>query len=110
MRVVVALGGNALLRRDEPMTSDNQRTNVRRACDALAPVAAHEHLAEWSAVEAPTLLLRGEHGSVPERQVESMCALRPATELAVIAGAGHDLHLEAPDAMLPVLRRFLVEA
>lgn len=76
---------------------------------ALAPVAAREHLEEWSCVEAPTLLLRGEHGSVPERQVESMCALRPATELAVIAGAGHDLHLEAPDALLPVLRRFLAD-
>ena len=76
---------------------------------ALAPVAAREHLEEWSAVRAPTLLLRGEHGSVAERQVESMCALRPETRLAVIAGAGHDVHLEAPDAVLPVLRRFLAE-
>jgi pimeloyl-ACP methyl ester carboxylesterase len=38
-----------------------------------------------------------------------MCALRPDTRLAVIAGAGHDVHLEAPDAVLPVLRRFLAE-
>ncbi len=30
MRVVVALGGNALLRRGEPMTAENQRANVRR--------------------------------------------------------------------------------
>jgi carbamate kinase len=44
MRVVVALGGNALLRRDEPMTSDNQRANVRMACDALAPVAVEHEL------------------------------------------------------------------
>ena len=36
-----------------------------------------------------------------------MCALRPDTELAVVAGAGHDLHLEAPDALRPVLARFL---
>ncbi len=43
MRVVVALGGNALLRRGEPMTAENQRANVRRAAEALAPVArAHE--------------------------------------------------------------------
>lgn len=39
MRVVVALGGNALLKRGEPMTAENQRANVRRACEALAPVA-----------------------------------------------------------------------
>jgi carbamate kinase len=40
MRVVVALGGNALLRRGEPMTVENQRANVVVACDHLAPVAA----------------------------------------------------------------------
>jgi len=43
MRVVVALGGNALLRRGEEMTADNQRANARIAAEALAPVAgAHE--------------------------------------------------------------------
>lgn len=45
MRLVVALGGNALLRRDEPMTSENQRANIRVACHELAKVAAiHELL------------------------------------------------------------------
>ena len=39
MRVVVALGGNALLRRGEPMTIENQRENVALACDHLAPLA-----------------------------------------------------------------------
>ncbi|RIL08001.1 carbamate kinase [bacterium] len=38
-RVVVALGGNALLRRGEPLTAEAQRANVRRAAEALAPVA-----------------------------------------------------------------------
>jgi carbamate kinase len=43
MRVVVALGGNALLKRGEPMTAANQRVNVRSAAPALAAVAlAHE--------------------------------------------------------------------
>lgn len=44
MRVVVALGGNALLRRGEPMTVANQRANVRRACEALASVAEQHQL------------------------------------------------------------------
>jgi len=44
MRVVVALGGNALLRRGEPMTAENQRANVRRAAVALAPVAQENEL------------------------------------------------------------------
>ena len=43
MRVVIALGGNALLKRGEPLTVENQRENVRRAAQALAPIArAHE--------------------------------------------------------------------
>src|SRR3954452_8047600 len=44
MRVVVALGGNALLKRGEPMTADNQRTNVRTAAPALAAVAKEHQL------------------------------------------------------------------
>ncbi len=44
MRVVVALGGNALLRRGQPMTSENQRENVRVACDHLAPIGEKHEL------------------------------------------------------------------
>jgi carbamate kinase len=44
MRVVVALGGNALLRRGEPMTAEAQRGNVRRAAPALASVAGKHQL------------------------------------------------------------------
>jgi carbamate kinase len=44
MRVVVALGGNALLKRGEPLTAENQRANARVACKALAPVALEHEL------------------------------------------------------------------
>ena len=44
MRVVVALGGNALLRRGQPLTAENQRANARVACVALAPVALEHEL------------------------------------------------------------------
>ena len=44
MRILVALGGNALLRRGEPMTADVQRENVRTAARALAPVAGQHQL------------------------------------------------------------------
>jgi carbamate kinase len=44
MRVVAALGGNALLRRGEPLTAENQRANARVACKALAPVALEHEL------------------------------------------------------------------
>ena len=38
MRIVVALGGNALLRRGQPMTAELQRENVRLAAQQLAPI------------------------------------------------------------------------
>ena len=44
MKVVVALGGNALLRRDQPPTAENQLENIRRAAAQLARVAANHDL------------------------------------------------------------------
>jgi len=40
MRMVIALGGNALLRRGQPMTAANQRANVRAACERIAEIVA----------------------------------------------------------------------
>jgi carbamate kinase len=43
MRIVVALGGNALLQRGQPMTAERQRANVKVAAEQLAPIAeGHE--------------------------------------------------------------------
>jgi len=39
MRIVIALGGNALLQRGQPMTAENQRANIRIAAEAMAKVA-----------------------------------------------------------------------
>jgi carbamate kinase len=44
MKVVVALGGNALLQRGQPMTVDQQRANVRIAAERLARVAGKHTL------------------------------------------------------------------
>ena len=44
MKVVVALGGNALLKRGEPMTADAQRANVRIAAESLARIAGEHQL------------------------------------------------------------------
>ena len=44
MRIVIALGGNALLKRGEPMTAEVQRRNVRVAAEAISPLAADHEL------------------------------------------------------------------
>ena len=44
MRILVALGGNALLRRGEQMSAENQRKNVKIAAEAIAPLAREHQL------------------------------------------------------------------
>lgn len=41
--MVAALGGNALLRRGEPLTAENQRLNMKRAAPALAAILHAGH-------------------------------------------------------------------
>ena len=43
MRVVIALGGNAILKRGEIMSAENQRQNVKRAALAIGEVIAAGH-------------------------------------------------------------------
>ena len=44
MRIVIALGGNALLRRGEPLSAANQRENVRIAAEQIARIAPGNQL------------------------------------------------------------------
>jgi len=44
VRIVAALGGNALLRRGEPLEADIQRRNSARAVEALAPLGREHEL------------------------------------------------------------------
>ncbi len=45
MRIVIALGGNALLHREQALTADNQRHNVKLAAEDIGSrrVAREEH-------------------------------------------------------------------
>jgi carbamate kinase len=62
VRVAVALGGNALLRRGEALTDENQRRNVAVACESLAPLAL-EHELVVSHGNAPQVGLLALHGA-----------------------------------------------
>tara|TARA_R110001599_G_scaffold67077_3_gene189634 strand:- start:755 stop:1684 length:930 start_codon:yes stop_codon:yes gene_type:complete len=44
MRIVVALGGNALLKRGQPLTAQAQRENIKIAAQALAKIAENNEL------------------------------------------------------------------
>jgi carbamate kinase len=62
MRIVIALGGNALLKRGEPMTAGHQRANVRVAAGALARVATDHELviSHGNGPQVGLLALQGE--------------------------------------------------
>ncbi len=62
MLVVIALGGNALLRRGEPMTLGNQRANIKIATKAIAEVIQAGHrvvIAHGNGPQVGLLALQG---------------------------------------------------
>lgn len=130
MRIVVALGGNALLRRGEPLTADNQRKNVRIAAEALAPLAREHQLvithgngpqvgllalqsAAYTAVESYPLDVLGAEtqgmiGYMIEQELDSILGTQPptATLLTLVEVDAHDPAFKDPSKFVgPVYDR-----
>ncbi|WP_028534200.1 carbamate kinase [Paludibacterium yongneupense] len=71
MRIVVALGGNALQRRGEAMTAENQRSNVRVAAEQLAAVTSMGHSLVMCHGNGPQVGLLGLQNEAYSRHVDS---------------------------------------
>ncbi len=81
MRIVVALGGNALLKRGELLTEANQRTNVRRAAEALAPLCSDGNDVFITHGNGPQVgLLALQSASGPPASQQSLDVLSAETE------------------------------
>ena len=69
--------------------------------------------AEHALLHTPTLVLTGgEHDTWSEmspEEVEERLALLPTARHAVIAGAGHYVHIEQPDAVMAAVTAFVAE-
>ena len=74
---------------------------------AIAAVAETARWAEWQQVQAPTLLVQAEHSYLDAAEVERMLELRPGTGHVVVPDAGHDVHLDQPQACTQLLRSYL---
>jgi pimeloyl-ACP methyl ester carboxylesterase len=62
---------------------------------------------EWERVRCPTLIVAGEHGSIPHADLQDMVRRLPGTKVSVVPEAGHDLHVERPDAWRLAVEPFL---
>jgi carbamate kinase len=80
MKVVVALGGNALLQRGQPMTTEQQRENVRIAAERLARVAAKDTLIVSHGNGPQVGLLALQAASYKEEEAYPLDVLGAATE------------------------------
>ena len=104
MRVVAALGGNALLQRGQAITAENQRENAREACTALAPVALEHELVIAHGNGPQVGLLALQTAAYPEVETYPLDILGAQTEgmigYVIEQELGNVLPLELPFATL----------
>jgi len=76
---------------------------------ARAPyrLSPDDHIALWSRITCPTLLLRGDESFLPDPEIAGVLAHFRQARFVKIAGAGHWLHHDKLDEVLGVLRPFL---
>lgn len=74
----------------------------------LRCLTTFDRRAALAEIRVPTLLIAGERDqAAPLKTMQRMAATIPGAQLAVIPGAGHLIHLEAPDAFRAALLPFL---
>ncbi|MEU6549722.1 alpha/beta hydrolase [Streptomyces sp. NPDC046915] len=74
---------------------------------AVAELATEDYWTEWSRISCPTLVIRGEKGTMREAEATEMRTRRPSTTATVIRGAAHDVHLDEPEALYESIAAFL---
>lgn len=97
MRVVVALGGNALLRRGEPVTAEIQRTNIRSAAKAIARLLEAGHQLIVTHGNGPQVGLLALQGSLEGQSPFPLDVLGAETEGMI----GYVLEQEIDNAYAP---------
>lgn len=77
------------------------------AAAAVADLVRRDWWDEWKSIQCPVLVVRGVNGHVPRDVAERMVAMAADARLVEIPGAGHDVHLDAPEALADALVEFL---
>jgi pimeloyl-ACP methyl ester carboxylesterase len=74
---------------------------------SLAETSARSYWEEWRLVSCPALVVRAGEEGIPEPLVDRMVAEAPNATSAVVADAGHDLHLHQPVRWREVIQALL---
>ncbi|GGZ22569.1 alpha/beta fold hydrolase [Streptomyces poonensis] len=73
---------------------------------AVAELATHSYWDHWDEITCPALLVRGSKGTVPEAEAAEMRDRRPSVHVTTIDEAGHDVHLDRPQALHAAMHAF----
>ncbi|MCG6990187.1 MAG: carbamate kinase [Gemmatimonadetes bacterium] len=103
MKVVVGLGGNALLRRGEPLTGEAQRRNVVAAARSLAEVARDHALVVTHGNGPQVGLLALQDASMPNSGNFSLDVLGAQTEGMIGYLLAQELRNEAPEVRVATI-------
>ena len=94
------------------MARERVRSGVpaRAMGDQLHCLLRSEVPAEHYKIDAPTLVVAGEHDAlIPSCYAKLMASKIPDSRFELIAGAGHNPIVEAPDTVVPIISEFLHE-
>jgi pimeloyl-ACP methyl ester carboxylesterase len=82
------------------------RSEIELMGRMLSEAIADDHWEDWSRIRCPTLVVRGANGALPIAEARRMVAAGQRARLIELADAGHELHLEGPEAWERAVREF----
>ena len=77
--------------------------------EAIHDVADSDYWDWWKRVQAPTLVVGAENGTIPRTDYARMLMRNQNATFREIGGAGHDVHLERPEELKDLVAQFLDE-
>ena len=83
------------------------RFRCQTILDSLREVSERSCWREWDSLRTPTLVVRGQYGWLERNVAQRMLRRCPLASLVEIADAGHDVHIEQPDAWLDLVEPFV---
>jgi pimeloyl-ACP methyl ester carboxylesterase len=83
--------------------------DIEVMASSLEEVASRSYWDDWSRVSCRTLIVRGEHGDLALATAQKMRMEANDAELGEVRDAGHDLHLDRPEAWQAVVSAFVAD-